>query len=69
MTDEEIAKYSEKCPICKTEWSTVARIVHGGHWVHCVPCKRKADQILKEEEEKNKSSGTKNWDFGGWGGM
>jgi len=56
MTDDEIVEHGEKCPVCGTAWSTVARIVHGGHWVHCVPCEKKAETIKEEEKERRDNS-------------
>jgi len=56
MTDDEIAEFGSKCPICRNEWSFVPRIVCAGNWVHCTTCAKKAEVILKEERERKRST-------------
>ena len=45
--------YGSKCPKCETEWTKTPRVVNGEVWVHCKPCNKKADDIIKSMNEIN----------------
>jgi ribosomal protein L37AE/L43A len=48
--------FGKTCPVCRTEWSKVPRIVCNEYWWHCEKCEKKAKDII-EEENKNKKAG------------
>tara|TARA_R110000851_G_scaffold23718_9_gene69199 strand:+ start:285 stop:521 length:237 start_codon:yes stop_codon:yes gene_type:complete len=72
MSDEEQDKaYGEKCPQCDTTWSKTPRLV-GGHWYHCLPCNKKAEDIppkfkADSEEDSAYEEMIKAYESAGWG--
>jgi len=52
MTSEEEELFGKYCPKCLTPWSFIPRIVCAGNWVHCAPCKKKAEILVKEEKDR-----------------
>lgn len=59
-------KYGQFCPICKTEWTKTPRIVCNDYWYSCEKCGKKADDILKEHKEKQKSTNTQITEHNGY---
>ena len=50
----------DNCPVCKTTWTKTSRIVCGDHWIHCVPCGKKAEDIIAETK-KDKFKNDPDW--------
>jgi len=63
----------EKCPVCSITWKKTPRIVCNEFWYSCEKCEKKAEDILKEQKEKQKeekkpvthSNGYNMWGRGG----
>ncbi len=60
-------KLPENCPICKTKWTKTPRIVVNEYWYHCEICKKKAEDIMAEQEKAKEVNPVenKNWLYGG----
>jgi len=52
---EDHEKWGEDCPQCGTKWTKTQRNI-GGFWVHCLPCKKKAEDIPPKFSYKNSDS-------------
>jgi hypothetical protein len=53
MTDEEQeVAYGEKCNVCGTTWTKTQRVI-GGHWFHCLPCGKKAEDLKGTKASSN----------------
>ena len=54
--------FGKTCPVCRTEWSKVPRIVCNEYWWHCEKCEKKAKDIIeriKADDELTEKSGRK----------
>lgn len=56
----------ENCPKCDTKWSKTPKIMGGGFWIHCKPCNKKAEDIMKEQKDSKKTNPVNNnWTYTG----
>lgn len=62
--------HEDICPICKTPWTRTPRIVTNEFWVHCIPCNKKKEDLIKDYNKSPKSYGGLKYyedDFGHYG--